>query len=470
MKKKTDDPALELISDYYKFFRWCWPIISQEEFIPNWHIKKIARRLQYIGLCIADRKKPDYLTNLFSVPPGSTKSSLISQAWICWLWLLDPSIKIMNVSYASDASIKNSFAAKQIIKSEDFQGLFGPVFKQMHGKPLELIRDLTDDWENNFGGKFYATSVTGQATAFHFHVIVFDDAQNADIANSDSKRVASNRMHDFTFPTRKVNKEITPIIYVMQRFNSDDTIGHVMKKKEPYYYLCLPAELSDAVSPPEMKEYYTDGLLDPVRLNRAVLNKAKSDLGSFAYAGQYNQAPYPEAGGHIKKEWFVYLDSAPTDVAYDLWVDGAYTDKKDNDPTGFMVAGFDVKNNRLIVKYYAGEWLEIPDVLKKINGIMPNECDAGSMIYIEPKASGYSFIQMIQRETLYNVTRITGRLVQDGKMARVKYAAPKCESSRVCLVRGNWNDEFVTQLTAFPNYSHDESCDLLGYAVKKYFG
>jgi len=77
---------------------------------------------------------------------------------------------------------------------------------------------------------------------------------------------------------------------------------------------------------------------------------------------------------------------------------------------------------------------------------------------------------MIQRETLYNVTRITGRLVQDGKMARVKYAAPKCESSRICLVRGNWNDEFVTQLTAFPNYSHDESCDLLGYAVKKYFG
>jgi phage terminase large subunit-like protein len=55
-------------------------------------------------------------------------------------------------------------------------------------------------------------------------------------------------------------------------------------------------------------------------------------------------------------------------------------------------------------------------------------------------------------------------------MARVKYAAPKVESSRIYLVRANWNNEFITQLTAFPSYIHDEYCDLLGYAVKKYFG
>ena len=462
--------ASEFLSDYYKFFQWCWPIISQEAFISNWHIKKIARRLQYLGLRIVNRERPDFLTNLFSVPPGSTKSSLISQCWIIWLWLLDPSIKMMNVSYASGASIKNSFAAKQIFKCEEFKGIFGPLIKQMHGKDIELIRDLTDDWQNNFGGQYFATSVTGQATSFHFNVIIFDDPQNAEIADSDTKRDNSNRMHDFTFPSRKMQPEITPVIYVGQRFHQTDTLGHVMLKDEPYYYLCLPAELSDRVSPPELKEFYVNGLLNPIRHSTEILKKYKSDLGSFAYAGQYLQNPYPEEGGYIKKDWFMYLDSAPDGIAYDLFIDGAYTDKAKNDPTGFMVAGFDIAHNRLIIKYCSSDWLVIPDVIKRVKEIVPEYGNRATMIYVEPKASGYSFIQMIQKETLFNVSRIVGRLVQDGKMARVKYASPKVESSRVYLVKGNWNNEFITQLTAFPNYNHDEYCDLLGYAVKKYFG
>ena len=107
---------------------------------------------------------------------------------------------------------------------------------------------------------------------------------------------------------------------------------------------------------------------------------------------------------------------------------------------------------------------------KEIDAIIRDHGNQATMIRIEPKASGYSFIQLIETERTYNVSRITGRLVQDGKMARVKYAAPKVESSRVWLMRGNWNDEFITQLTAFPNYAHDEYPDLLGYAVKHYFG
>jgi predicted phage terminase large subunit-like protein len=471
MVKKIEDPALILITDYYKFFQWCWPIISQEEFITNWHIKKIAYRLQYIGMCIVNRERPDYLTNLFSVPPGSTKSSLISQCWIIWLWLLDPSIKMMNVSYAAGASIKNSFAAKQILKSDEFKAIFGPIIKTMHGKDIVLIRDLTDDWQNNFGGQYFATSVTGQATSFHFNVIVFDDPQNAEIADSDTKRDASNRSHDFTFPSRKMQPEITPVLYVGQRFHEMDTLGHVMAKDEEYYYLCLPAELSDRVSPPELKEYYTDGLLNPVRHSSEILKKYKSDLGSFAYACQYLQNPYPESGGFVKKDWFCFCDEVPDDLVYDLFLDTAYTDKKQtNDPSGFMVCGFSIILGRLYIKYASSEWLIMPDLIRRISEIMTEYSDAAGMIYVEPKASGYSAIQMVQQETYYNVARITGRLVADGKAARLKYASPKIESSRVYLLRGNWNDAFIHQLIAYPGAAHDEYVDLIGYAVKRYFG
>ena len=193
MKQKNEDPAFTLITDYYLYFKWCWPLISQEPFIESKHIKIIARRLQYLGMKIINREKPDYLTNLFSVPPGSTKSSLISQAWITWLWLLDPSIKLLDCSYAGTVAEKNSFIAKQIFKSEEYQGFFGPLIRKMHGKNITLIKDWADDWENNFGGKYFATSTMGTGTGYHFHVLIFDDPMNDRIADSDTERSRSNR-------------------------------------------------------------------------------------------------------------------------------------------------------------------------------------------------------------------------------------------------------------------------------------
>jgi predicted phage terminase large subunit-like protein len=60
-------------------------------------------------------------------------------------------------------------------------------------------------------------------------------------------------------------------------------------------------------------------------------------------------------------------------------------------------------------------------------------------------------------------------LVQEGKEARIQSAAPKIEAGRVYLVRGAWNDVFVSQLTGFPKAAHDEAVDLIGYATEKYF-
>lgn len=470
MKDIGNEIVVPLVSDFYLFFQWAWRQLSNEPLKLNWHIKEITDELQYLSYFIINRIPPPYSELFINVPPGSTKSTIVSQAWPTWVWLQDPSIVFIVDAYSADASLNHSVKAKTIIKSPEFEYIFKPYLKSRFGKEFILTRDNGDDWINNFGGRYYATSTTGTVTSMHAHCLLFDDPMNAVIADSDTKRKASNRAYDLTFPTRKIDKDNTPSVFISQRLHEEDTIGHVMSKSKKYKLLCFPAELTETVCPERCRNNYKDGLLDPVRLSREVLEKAKIDLGSFGYAGQFLQQPYPEAGGHIKKDWFMFCDSAPKNLAWDLWIDGAYTDKKINDPSGFMFAGFDVANGRLYIKHYVSEWLTIPDVLKKVKSLVKEHGDQATMIYIEPKASGYSFIQMIQEETFLNVTRITGRLVQDGKTARVKYAAPKVESSRVWLERGNWNNEFITQLTAFPNYAHDEVCDLLGYAVRHYFG
>lgn len=464
---QNQELVIDLFADYYKFFRFFWPELSPEQIIINWHIKVMARKLQELSEYIIKREIPPYADYFFNVPPGSTKSSLVSQAWPIWCWLQDPSLIWIVDSYAYDASLNHSFKAKQIIKSDMFQTLIQPYFERLHGKRIELVRDLGDDWINNFGGRYYSTSTTGTVTSMHAHCIIFDDPMNAVIADSDTKRDASNRALSLTFPSRKIDKRHTPSVYVMQRFHEDDTIGYFIKRSKTYYHLCLPAELTDRVIPPEMKEKYTDGLLDPVRLPRDVLIKAKSELGSFGYAGQYLQDPAPVGGGKIKKQWIplAHPNTINEVISWQIYIDGAYTANTDNDPTGIIITG--VWEQKMIIRFATSKFLELPELIREIAGIITaNRLPKSIPIYIEPKASGKSLKQMLVKAG-YNAIEINSWLVAEGKTGRINLTAPYAEAGRIEMVEAPWNEEFIYQLATFPKASHDEYVDLTGYAVDK---
>ena len=58
-------------------------------------------------------------------------------------------------------------------------------------------------------------------------------------------------------------------------------------------------------------------LLDPVRFPRETVEKLKRDMGSYAYAGQYQQRPAPREGGLFKRAWFGTVRAVPTGC---VWV------------------------------------------------------------------------------------------------------------------------------------------------------
>ena len=465
---KIEKAALKFFESFYHFYRYyAWDFISQDEFVDNWHIRYLCQELhQYRDAVVKRRPIEDLIIN---IPPGSSKSSIISQAFPVWLWLHDPSVTVIVSSYAAALSTDHSIKAKRIIQNPQFVIFFDAIFQHLHGKSLQIEKDNEGYWSNNYGGQYITTSTGGSVTGRHAHLIIRDDPMNPEQAESTVYRVKAHRFNDATLSTRKKNKDATPTITVMQRLHEDDTTAHELGKDKECRHICLPAELSSKVRPEYLQLEYIDGLLDPVRMSRETLERQRNDVGTYAYSGQFGQEPYPEEGGKVKKEWFCYLDEKDLlpGLVWDVWVDGAYTDKTANDPSGIMICAFDILNNRLIVRNFESRWMVLPDLLKHIKA-MEFGVDGASMVYVEPKASGLSLIQELQQNSLMNVSRITGKLVQAGKEARLNTASPKIESSRVWLVRGNWNDEFVKQLTGFPNVSHDEAVDLLGYACKKY--
>jgi predicted phage terminase large subunit-like protein len=95
--------------------------------------------------------------------------------------------------------------------------------------------------------------------------------------------------------------------------------------------------------------------------------------------------------------------------------------------------------------------------------------DHHSVCRIEPKASGKTLKQLLNKQTKIACVEINSYLVSEGKEARLQIIANYMQSGKVKFLRGAWNQKVETQLKGFPKVKHDEYVDLLGYACEHYF-
>lgn len=468
IKEKENKAAIRSIENYHTFFKNFWHIISAEELSDNWHIEYLCNQFQKIGVKVL--KGEPVLDTFINVPPGSTKTSIATVAFPAWLWLHMPSAKIFKISYSGTISTDSNIKTKMIIQSERYQKWFQPYINKRYNDDLKIIKNHEKDFRNNYGGVQFASSTGGTMTGLHAHILIWDDPNSQEQSESAVYRERANRFGDRTLTNRKIDKGKNPIITIMQRLHKNDATGHNLNKGENINHICIPAELSNNVKPEKLKKYYKDGIMDVNRMSKEVLDKQKKKMGSYGYAGQYQQRPSPEGGGMVKYDWFGFLwpGDIPANLVTDIWIDGAYTKSTKNDPTGIMICQFDRKNNTLFVFRFEDKRLEMPSLIKHIEAISEN-CSDRTKIFIEPKASGKSLKQMLQQKNL-NPVEIKSSLVSEGKEARLNTASPRIEAGKVMLVYGNWNDEFTAQITNFPNYDHDEAVDLIGYACDYYFG
>jgi predicted phage terminase large subunit-like protein len=260
----------------------------------------------------------------------------------------------------------------------------------------------------------------------------------------------------------------------MQRLSTGDLSAHCLKKGT-YCHICLPAELTADIQPVSLAANYVDGLLDPVRLNRDALAGFKTAMGTLGYVGQMLQSPVKAGGNMVKEAWFAQFtlsrlqDESLTDripLVWNFTIDGAYTDKDDNDATAIIA--YATFKHSLYVRDVAAVRLEMPDLIKFIpefverNGYNPR----ASRIYIEPKASGLSVAQMLKRTSRLNV--VIDAPPKSDKVARVAECLPYIEAGRVNLLQGaSYVKGFVDEVCAFPNYDHDDQVDALTMAVRR---
>lgn len=459
--------ALQVVADecklsFFYFVKTFWDVIIKEEPIFNWHIPYLCEELQKLSVSIISRQPKPY-DLIINIPPGTTKTTIVTIMYPAWLWTIDATLRIITNSYSGGLSIEHATKSKDIIESEKYQMLFPDV-------KIRKDKSGKQNYENTSTGFRYATSTGSTITGYHGHIIINDDPVNPKQAMSDALRLQANE-HTKTLSSRKIDKANTPVVTIMQRLHDEDVTGYLLKKKsENIRHICLPAEDSANVKPTTLRERYVEGLLDPLRLSQAVLEEAKTDLGSRGYAGQYEQSPTIAGGNIVKEEWFRIISMTDFHAIrfkepVHFWLDTAYDEKKkktDNDPSG-IIGACKIGNN-IYISAAQKVYKTFPQLLKFLPEFLyANHYSNKSMLRIEPKANGKSVVQQLHDSTDLNVTYTP--TPTDGKDVRLTAVSPKIEAGRVYLVDGNWNEEFMEEVCGFPSKPHDEYVDLISYAI-----
>lgn len=445
---------------FYFFVQYFWDTIIAEQPVWNWHIKYLCEELQTIGRRVAARQPKEFDYYIINIPPGSSKSTIISEMYPMWCWTIDETQRFICGSYSSTVAEDIAKKSLDIYQSEKYGRLFPHLVKNASGGKTHF--------HNGLKGERYTTSSGSMIQGVHAHQKILDDPIGRDQAHSVVERKKVNEWVTGTISTRNVDANVTTTILVMQRLHMDDPTGNILKRQGLHVkHICIPAELSADVKPVTLRDNYIDGLFDPIRKNREQLLIDKEILGSYGYAGQMQQRPAPEEGGIIKKAWFGITSNRlpmPVEAVIKFQMDTAYTEKETNDPTG--ITAYYILNNNLYITHHTNVWKEFPELVRWLpEYVQAHGYRHNSMIHVEPKASGKSVVQTIQRATNLNI--VESDAPKDDKLSRLHTASPKIEAGRVYLHEGPWNEHFISQVTSFPNADHDEEVDNLTAIIKR---
>jgi predicted phage terminase large subunit-like protein len=425
----------------------------------NWHIEYLCKELQKIVERVANRE--DKLYDLvINIPPGTSKSTIVTVMLPAWSWIIDPRIRNLTASYSASLSTDHAIKSRDIIKSDKYISYFPSL-------TIKRDQDNKTHYKNDFGGERYATSVTGTVTGFHAHLIIVDDPLNPKGASSEADRTTANNFMDVTLSTRKVSKSVTPTILVMQRLHQKDCTGNWLEKEGKILkHICLPGEISKDVKPIELRDKYVNGLLDIQRLKRNDLKELRVNLGSYGYAGQIMQIPSPLDGG-IWQKWIKPIqDSELNKIVPNLqsfgsdW-DLAYTEKQTNSASAFVSAG--KYDNNMYITDLGFEWLEFPKLMSYMKS-------KSSPHYIEAKASGKSAKQTLTNQ---GIPAIEVNVTGGDKEARANMVTPYAESG-VIYCRASLLDKLYYDskqgILVFPNGDGDDLQDALVQSIGRLLG
>ena len=421
-------------------------------FQDNWHIGAIADALERVRLGLCRRL-------IINLPPRSLKSHCASIAFPAWVLGQDPTRQIIAVSYAQDLADKHARDCRHLMLTQFYRDLFDTR--------LSPDRQAASEFETTAQGYRLSTSVGGVLTGRGGNFLIVDDPLKPEDAVSDARRSGANNFYDTTLYSRQNDKQRDAIVLVMHRLHEDDLVGHVLPK-EDWEVLSFPAiaerEQKFEWDTPYGRQSHTRKIgtaLHPAREPLATLETIRASVGSYAFAGQYQQSPAPFGGGMVKPEWFQRYEPHQLPEEFDYKLQSWDTANKPNELANFSVCTtWGVKKERVYLLHVLRRHLGYPELKRAVQA----QADAfgPKIILIEDRASGTQLIQ----ELAASVPGITKYEPDGDKIMRMNAQTAVIENGSVHIPHAaHWLDEYLHELATFPKGKFSDQVDSTSQAL-----
>lgn len=423
----------------------------------GWHIDAMAEHLTAITNGQLNRL-------LINVPPGAMKSLIAGVFFPAWEWgpMGRASMRILGSSYSEDYAKRDNGRMRDLVRSEWYQALWPEI---------QLKKDGEKEFSNTRMGWRKGVPFS-RLTGGRGDRVIIDDPHSTEEAESDADRGRAIRIFTESVPTRVNDPEKSAIIVIMQRLHESDVSGVILSRQLGYEHLMLPMEFE-----PDRKCKTSIGFSDPrtvkdellfeARFPRAVVDRDKKVLGSYATAGQFQQRPAPREGGLMKRSDFKIARALPARIRRKVrgWDLAATVPEPGKDPdwtAGVMIV--ETMEHEFIICGCRRFRLSPGGVQKSIKLQAGIDGTATTIrLAQDPGQAGKAQVQaMIKSLRGYTVRaeRMTG-----DKATRVTPFSIQLEAGNVSLLmtgepeRDAWIEAYLDEMTTFPASSHDDQVD-----------
>lgn len=421
------------------------------------HLRILNRRMMALE-AREIRKQATFL------PPRHGKSVFRSLYFPAWYLGKHPDHRVILASYAADFSAEWGARVRDVLEE------WGP---SVFGVRVRPDRRKADSWgiAGHDGGMFtcgVGGSLTGRGADL---ALVDDPVKNAEEALSPTLRAKTWDWYTSTLRTRVEPGGIEAL--TMTPWHMEDLGGMILETEGDLWdVLRLPA-LAEPPEPIRPGATGYDRILDrpdplgrapgeplwPARFDLADL-EAQRSLSAFWFDAMYQCRPRSRGGGMFRDDWFagkiIPAAAVPADAIRCRFWDRAGTHGGGDYTAGPRLA-MDGDNRVYVEDVVRGQWSEHGRnrvILDAARGDGP-DCEVASEQ--EPGSSGKDQAEAFVR--MMAGYRVTCRPSTGSKEVRARPFADQCEAGNVYIVRGDWNADYLAELTAFPTGRNDDQVD-----------
>ncbi|MFZ5856772.1 MAG: terminase large subunit domain-containing protein [Chloroflexota bacterium] len=477
------------------FLAYCQYVDPRYEAQP--HVRLLASKLQQVALYIASGGKQGIGRLMIFMPPQHGKSQLASRHFPAWLLGLLPDSRIILTSYGESLATTHSRYIRDQVTSDEYQAVFGSKSDKIW--PVELSSDSrsTEAWDlaKPYRGGVKAAGVGGGITGLPAHLFIIDDPfKNREEAESEGRRDLVDDWFKSAARTRL--RPNAAVVIFHTRWHQDDLAGRLMQRmvSDPltsqYEIVCMPAlALEKYPTEEEQRKMMREGvflpLADPLGrsggaalcpewYDEAWLASTKADVGLYDFEALYQQSPYAREGNMFKREWFTKVSQGPGN---NVWVRMRAWDKAGTPGGGARTAGIKMswgKDDFIYVEHaWKGQIGSAERDKKMVEiGKVDYQIDGPFLIWHpqDPGSAGLDSAQSTNALLAENGLIGTFDQVTGDKVTNAGPFATMAEAGRVRLVEGEWNDEYLDELSAFPKGRFKDQVDGSGSGFNKMRG